>query len=105
MANAARGEVDLKAGGKTFTLCAELARVAAWCHDLKIESLIEMQRRVYNADPMVLLSGVKQLCVSDNADELIGALHFRDYPAVQGALTKALVFGLDAPGNADAAGA
>lgn len=96
--NKERGEVALDLDGKVFVLCAEMARVAAWTNEVEITSLIELQQRLAQGDPKVVEAGVRNLCISPNADRLAATFLFRHQgPAIK-ALAEALTHGLEPAG-------
>ena len=100
--NPERGEVELELSGETFVLCAEMARVAAFCAEIGSNDVQKMYSRLVNNDPVAIAAGVRHLCISDNADQLAAKFHFRDFARANMELCKAIGHGLE-EGKDDAA--
>lgn len=96
MTNPQRGEVELKVGDETFVLCAEFGRLAAWMHETDIQDINVLYKRLSTADIFVLHSGVRNLCVSGNADKVSSAIRgFDGMASVVEALSAALNVGIE----------
>ena len=100
--NEVRGEVELILNGEQFVLCAEMARVAAFCREIGVQNLAVLNQRLQDQDPIAIEAGVRSLCITDNVDQLRDHFFFGDFGKANVAICKALGHGLD-QGKDDAA--